>query len=204
MDIVLATRNKKKAEEIRRITVGLPVTIFTLDDFPGCPEVVEDGMTFEENAIKKAVSASQCSGKPALADDSGLEVAALGGAPGIHSARFAGEPANDRKNIEKLLSLLREEERRKARFVCCIAFSVPNEGVHVFHGTVDGTIGREPRGSLGFGYDPIFYPDGYARTFAEMTRDEKDTISHRGKALEAFKQFLAKRLAAAASRSSER
>jgi XTP/dITP diphosphohydrolase len=197
MDIVLATRNRKKIEEIKRITAGLPVTICTLDDFPECPEVVEDGATFEENAVKKAVSVARCSGKPALADDSGLEVASLNGAPGTLSARFAGELADDRKNVEKLLQVMQAFDKREARFVCCIAFAVSAGEVNVFHGYINGYIGREPKGSYGFGYDPVFYPSGSQRTFAEMPDEEKDAISHRGQALAAFKRFIGQWIASA-------
>ena len=190
MEIVLATRNKKKVEEIKRITTGLDVSISTLDDFPGCPDVVEDGATFEENAIKKAVTVREYTGKPALADDSGLEVYALNGAPGTLSARYAGEGADDRKNVEKLLSDMGSLGRREARFVCCLALALSDGSVTIFEGHTEGTIGTEPRGVSGFGYDPVFYPRGYDRTFAEISDQEKDTLSHRGKALGEFEQFL--------------
>jgi len=192
MEIVLATRNRKKIEEIRRITSDMGISVFTLDDFPECPEVEENGATFEENAVKKAVAIAQCTNKPSLADDSGLEVYALGGAPGTFSARFAGQDADDRKNMEKLLHELmsRGEAERKARFVCCIAMAFSDGNVRTFFGYTEGTIGREPKGSRGFGYDPLFYPEGNDRTFAEMSNEEKDAISHRGRALRAFLQFL--------------
>lgn len=190
MELVLATRNRKKVEEIRRITEKLPILVYTLDDFPGCPEVVEDGVTFEDNAVKKAKTVALCTRKPALADDSGLAVAALHGAPGTLSARYAGEPSDDRKNIEKLLQMMHAVNTREARFVCCIAFAVPGGNVQVFYGSVDGYIGTEAKGPHGFGYDPVFYPVGSDRTFAEMGDSEKDAISHRGRALEAFKEFV--------------
>jgi XTP/dITP diphosphohydrolase len=190
MDIVLATRNKKKVEEIRRITSGMEITIFTPDDFPGCPDVLEDGATFDENAVKKAVTVARYTGKPALADDSGLEVYALNGAPGALSARYAGEGADDRKNVQKLLEEMRCAEQRGARFVCSIAFALPDGGATIFKGYAEGTIGREAKGPFGFGYDPIFYPDGYEKTFAEMTDEEKDSLSHRGKALREFFRFI--------------
>ncbi len=138
MEIVLATRNKKKVEEIKRITAGLDVSISTLDDFPGCPDVVEDGATFEENAIKKAVTVREYTGKPALADDSGLEVYALNGAPGTLSARYAGEGADDRKNVEKLLNDMRSLGRREARFVCCLALALPDGSVTIFMDILKG------------------------------------------------------------------
>ena len=192
MDIVLATRNKKKVEEIRRIAADLPVNILSLDDFPECPEVVEDKDTFEGNAVKKAVEISQCTGKAALADDSGLEVDALGGAPGVYSARYAGEEGNAVKNCAKLLSELRAvpDEKRGAQFVCCMALVFPDGIIKTFFGYAGGRIGREPRGNKGFGYDPVFYPDGYDKTFAEMSGDEKDRLSHRGTALKKVADFL--------------
>lgn len=192
MDIVLATRNKKKIAEMRRITKNLSISIFSLDDFPGCTEVIEDGVTFEENATKKAVATAEYTGKAALADDSGLEVNALNGAPGIFSARYAGEDTNDKMNVEKLLYEMRlvGVEHRGARFVCCIALALPDGGIHTFHGYADGAIGTESKGFRGFGYDPVFYPEGHSRTFAEMGDEEKDALSHRGKALREFQAFL--------------
>jgi XTP/dITP diphosphohydrolase len=192
MDIVLATRNKNKAEELKRITEGMPVSIFTLDDFPGCPETEEDGATFEANAIKKALAAARYTGRPALADDSGLEVYALGGAPGIYSARYAGAGANDGQNTGKLLSEMRSlvQDKRGARFVCCIALAFPDGNTYTFYGYAAGSIGTEQRGVQGFGYDPVFYPEGCNRTFAEMDEKEKDALSHRGKALKSFHEYL--------------
>ncbi len=196
MDIVFATRNKKKIEEIKRITAGMAISIFTIDDFSGCPDVVEDGTTFEENAIKKAVTVARFTGKPALADDSGLEVYALNGAPGILSARYAGEGADDRKNIEKLLYEMGSiaNEKRGARFACCIALALPGGSVNIFYGYSEGRIGTEPRGFNGFGYDPIFYPEGHSRTFAEMSDEEKDALSHRGRALREVQRYLREKI----------
>jgi XTP/dITP diphosphohydrolase len=194
MEIVLATRNKKKIEEIQRITADLPVTILSLDDFPDCPETVEDRNTFEGNAMKKAMEVCRFTGKAALADDSGLEVDALGGAPGVYSARYAGGSGsgNDARNYEKLLDELRNvpDEKRGARFVCCMGLAFPNGTTRAFFGDVKGSISREPRGKTGFGYDPVFIPEGYKRTFAEMAGDEKDKISHRGKAIEKLAEFI--------------
>jgi XTP/dITP diphosphohydrolase len=192
MDIVLATRNRNKAEELKRITEGMPVSIFTLDDFPGCPETEEDGSTFEANAIKKALATARYTGRPALADDSGLEVYALGGAPGIYSARYAGAEANDGQNTGKLLSEMRSlvKDKRGARFVCCIALAFPDGNTYTFYGYTEGSIGTEQRGVRGFGYDPVFYPEGCNRTFAEMDEKEKDALSHRGKALKYFHEYL--------------
>ncbi len=194
MEIVLATRNKKKIEEIRRIAADLPITVLSLDDFPDCPETVEDRDSFEGNATKKATEVCRCTGKPALADDSGLEVDALGGAPGIYSARYAGGAggSNDVRNYEKLLDELKNtpDEKRGARFVCCIAISFPDGTEKTFFGYAKGRISRDPRGKTGFGYDPVFIPEGYKVTFAEMAGDEKDALSHRGKAIEKVAEFL--------------
>jgi XTP/dITP diphosphohydrolase len=187
MEIVLATRNKKKIEEIKRITADLPIRILSLDSFPDCPETIEDRDTFEGNAVKKANEACVCTGKPALADDSGLEVDALGGAPGVYSARYAGNAGgNDVRNYEKLLSELKNvpDGKRGARFVCCMALAFPDGTVKTFFGYAEGRIGHEPKGDTGFGYDPVFIPKGNKKTFAEMSGDEKDRLSHRGKALE--------------------
>jgi XTP/dITP diphosphohydrolase len=190
MELVIATRNKKKIEEIKRITEGLEVKVLTLDDFPGCPDVEEDGRTFEENAVKKATAVADYAGVTALADDSGIEVKALNGAPGVFSARYAGEGADDTKNVLKLLKDLRDVEERVARFVCCLALAFPDGRVQTFFGYSGGALGIEQKGENGFGYDPIFYPEGYDRTFAEMSDEEKDSLSHRGKALQQFRQFL--------------
>ncbi|MFZ5907945.1 MAG: XTP/dITP diphosphatase [Nitrospirota bacterium] len=192
MEIVLATKNRKKAEEIRRIIRGMEIEILTLDDYPGFPEVEEDGDTFEANAVKKAVAVAHYTGKTALADDSGLEVDALGGEPGIRSARYSGEGATDESNIEKLLYGMRgfRDGERGARFVCCIALATPGGEVQTFFGYTEGVIGTMPRGSCGFGYDPVFYPRGFPRTFAEMSAEEKDALSHRKKALKELKKYL--------------
>ncbi len=193
MEIVLATRNKKKIEEIRRIIADLPITILSLDDFPGCPETVEDRDTFEGNAVKKAVEVCTWTGNPALADDSGLEVDALNGAPGVYSARYAGgSSVNDVKNYEKILSqiITVESGKRGAQFVCCMALALPGGEVYTFFGYSEGSISLDPRGNSGFGYDPIFIPVGYNRTFGEMSALEKDHLSHRGKALEKLAEFL--------------
>lgn len=194
MVIVLATRNKKKVEEIKRIVAGTSISIQILDDFPNMPEVAEDGITFEANAIKKALAVTSFTGKPALADDSGLEVYALNGAPGTLSSRYSGESADDRKNIEKLLNEMRsiDVEKRGARFICCLALAFPEGKVKTFLGYAEGRIGKEPRGSKGFGYDPVFYPEGQIRTFAEMADEDKDALSHRGKALMKLKEYLRK------------
>jgi XTP/dITP diphosphohydrolase len=193
LELVIATRNRKKLEEIQRILNGLDVVLYTLDDFPGCPEVEEDADTFEGNAIKKAKTVAEYTKKAAFADDSGLEVYALGGAPGVYSARYAGKETNDKKNLEKILREMEnvEEDKRGGRFVCVIALAFPSGKVETFEGHAEGSIGREPKGFNGFGYDPVFYPKDYGRTFAEMTGEEKDGLSHRGMALKKFREYLA-------------
>jgi XTP/dITP diphosphohydrolase len=194
MEIVLGTRNKKKIEEIKRISTDLSLVILSLEDFPDCPETVEDRGTFEGNAVKKATDVCRCTGKPALADDSGLEVEILGGAPGVYSARYAGGTGgrSDERNNEKLLFELKNvpSEKRKARFTCCMALAFPDGTVKIFWGYVKGHIAREPRGKTGFGYDPVFIPSGHQKSFAEMTGSEKDSLSHRGKAIEKLAEFL--------------
>jgi XTP/dITP diphosphohydrolase len=192
MMIVLATRNKKKVEEIKRIFGGQDIRFVTLDAFPDCPDVEEDKKTFRANAVKKAVHVARFTNCPAIADDSGLEVFALGGAPGVFSARYAGAEADDKKNVRKLLAEMKhlKREERKARFVCCIALALPDGRHKTFTGYARGSIGNRPRGSNGFGYDPLFYPEGYMQTFAEMTAAEKDFLSHRGKSLRKVCSYL--------------
>jgi XTP/dITP diphosphohydrolase len=194
MKIVLATRNKKKAEEIKRIFGGQDIRFVTLDAFPGCRDVEEDGKTFRANAVKKAVHVARFTKCPAIADDSGLEVSALGGAPGVFSARYAGAGAGDKKNVRKLLVEMKNLRKgeRKARFVCCSALALPDGRYKTFTGYARGSIGSRPRGSNGFGYDPLFYPEGHMRTFAEMTAAEKDFLSHRGKSLRKVCSYLKK------------
>lgn len=202
MEFVIATRNKKKVEEMMRLLDGLPISLSTLDDFPDCPEVIEDADTFKGNAAKKALAVSGYTKKPAISDDSGLEVYALNSAPGVYSARYAGKGADDMKNLEKLLKEIKgvEESKRGARFVCVIALAFPDGSVKVFDGFVEGSIGIEPKGSNGFGYDPVFYPKGYKRTFAEMTGEEKDRLSHRATALKALREYIVRFLSPESSR----
>jgi XTP/dITP diphosphohydrolase len=193
MDVVLATKNRKKIEEMKMIlgVMGTAPRVYTLDDFPAYQEVKEDGNTFEENAVKKAVYIYQSTGMTAIADDSGLEVEVLNKAPGVLSARYAGEFSDDRRNIEKLLEEMRGVplNKRNSRFVCCIALACPDE-VKTFNGYIQGTITREPRGEKGFGYDPVFIPEGHVRTFAEMDENEKNAISHRSMALKELQKYL--------------
>ncbi|MEW6714165.1 MAG: XTP/dITP diphosphatase [Nitrospirota bacterium] len=197
MNIVLATRNRKKVEEIRKIFASMKIEthFYTLDDFPECREAEEDGVTFEENAVKKALQIFKCINMTAIADDSGLEVDALKGAPGVYSARYAGEPSDDFANSRKLLYEIKDipDEGRGARFVCCIALAEP-DGVKTFMGYVKGRIGREPRGVNGFGYDPVFFPEGHERTFAEMDDTEKNAMSHRAMALRELQKYLSKKV----------
>jgi XTP/dITP diphosphohydrolase len=195
MHLVIATRNKKKIEEIRRILEGLDVTLYSLDDFPGCPEVEETDDTFEGNAALKAKAVAEFTGRAALADDSGLEVFNLHGEPGVRSARYAGENATDADNVKKLLKELFEapDYLRGARFVCVIALATPGGELRTFAGTVEGRIGTKPAGDSGFGYDPVFYPEGHDRTFAQMSPAEKDGMSHRGRALQKLREYIESR-----------
>jgi XTP/dITP diphosphohydrolase len=193
LHIVLATRNRKKVEELVRIFAGSDIFFQNLDDFPGSPEVIEDGSTFRQNAVKKAVVIARYTGCPAIADDSGLEVAALGGSPGVYSARYAGKDASDRNNVKKVLKEMRgihDFKMRAARFACCIAIALPDGRHKTFTGYARGTIGKRAKGNNGFGYDPIFIPHGDTRTFAEMSDSEKDALSHRGKAMKKLFSYL--------------
>ncbi|HOV87570.1 MAG TPA: XTP/dITP diphosphatase [Syntrophobacteraceae bacterium] len=185
--IVVATRNRGKSKEIRSFLEAFPVEILDLNDFGPIPEVTEDGETFEENAYKKAAFTAKVLGLPALADDSGLEVEALGGAPGVHSARYAGPGADDESNNRKLLLNMREIRERSARFCCVLSLAVPTGPALTYTATCDGIILEEPRGSSGFGYDPLFYYPPMGKSFGEMTLEEKSRVSHRGKALTELK-----------------
>ena len=191
MDLLIATTNAGKLAEIEAALEELPVRILSLNDFPDAPEVVEDGATFEENALKKARTIAAFAGLPTLADDSGLEVEALGGAPGIHSARYSGEGADDARNNRKLLDQLAglPEERRGARFVCVLALCGP-QGEWLFRAECPGRIAFEPRGVNGFGYDPLFFYAPLGRTFGELDREAKSRVSHRGIALQKLKAAL--------------
>jgi len=181
--IVLATRNKGKTKEIQDLLQGFDVVVRNLNDFGPIPPIEEDGATFDENAYKKASLTARYLGLPALADDSGLLVEALGGAPGVHSARYAGEQATDRQRCQKLLEALGDSENRRAAFECVIALSVPTGAALAYEGRCEGVIARAPAGENGFGYDPIFYYPSLDKTFAQLSMAEKGRISHRGKAL---------------------
>ena len=185
MKLIVATRNQHKLEEIHAILNGLNVELHSALDFPEIPDVEEDGDTFAANAIKKAVTLARATGCWALADDSGLEVDALDNAPGVYSARYAGEPISYSANNAKLLRELAGQKNRRARFRCVMALSDPAGHTEVVEGRCEGYIIAELRGTAGFGYDPLFVPDGYTQTFAEMPADQKNAISHRGRALAA-------------------
>lgn len=186
--LVLATRNAGKTAEIRQLLAGYPVTIKNLDDFGPIPEIEEDGKTFDENAYKKASFAARVLGLPALADDSGLCVNALGGRPGVHSARFAGRGATDAEKCAKLLELLENQADRSAAFVCVISLAVPTGAALTYEGRCEGVIAEAPAGQNGFGYDPVFYYPPLGKTFAQLTAGEKNRVSHRGRALFELRQ----------------
>lgn len=194
--IVAASRNKHKIEEIEAITQKFGMKLISRDE-AGVPpfEIDEDGQTFEENSFKKANEIMKVCGKITLADDSGLMVDYLGGKPGIYSARFAGENANDAKNNEKLLSLLEgvDTKERSAKFVSVITMVYPNGEVLVARGECFGRILNAPVGENGFGYDPLFVPDGYDKTFAQLGAEEKNKISHRAAALKELERLLKER-----------
>ncbi len=194
MELLLATRNRKKKMELQQLLQNQSIKILTLDDIDEIPEIIEDGLSFAENAIKKALETAALSGYTCLADDSGLVVDALKGRPGVFSARFAGEDADDAKNNEKLLDMMRsfKEGQRTARFMCVIAISSPGGEVETASGVCEGRIALIPSGTGGFGYDPLFVPRGYDQTFAELSPQIKNSISHRGRALEKCKPLLKK------------
>src|SRR3989442_324590 len=203
LEVLIATGNLGKLREIGESLRGLPLTLRYLQEFSDIPPVEEVGQTYKENAILKALSYSNHTGVFALADDSGLEMAALGGAPGVLSARYGGDHASDRERTEKLLVDLSKHpgQTRTARFVCCMALAGWHRGedqpygadahvLHVSEGKCEGLIIARPRGNNGFGYDPVFVPNGYDRTFAELPANIKNVISHRAQALTAMRQFL--------------
>jgi len=187
--ILLATRNAKKLAELRRI---LPVEVLSLDDVPRYGEVPETGLTFAENALLKAREGVRNTGLPTIADDSGLAVDALGGMPGVFSARWAGGHGDDLANLELLLAQIADvpDEHRGGAFVCAAALVLPDGAEHVTEGEMRGRITRAPRGTGGFGYDPIFVADGLSLTNAELAPADKDAISHRGKAFRALAALI--------------
>ena len=181
--LVIATRNKGKTKEISSLLENFPVAIKNLDDFGPIPDVVEDGLTFEENAYKKASFTARILGYPALADDSGLCVDALGGAPGVLSARYGGPGLSDREKAERLLMEMEGKIDRAARFECAISISMPEGNALTYEASCKGEITTELIGDNGFGYDPVFYYPPFEKTFAQLTMEEKNKVSHRGKAL---------------------
>ena len=195
MDLILASKNRHKLDELSRILAPMGIRVL-LESETGIdfPEVDETGETFAENAELKARSACSVSGLPAIADDSGLCIDGLDGAPGVYSARFAGEGHDDEANIDKVLTLLKDEpvgsSERNARFVSSVCCCFPNGDVLTARGECPGTIAFAPMGEGGFGYDPVFFVPGLKKTFAQLTAEEKNAISHRGKALEAFRVKL--------------
>ena len=203
--LVVATKNRGKLAELRTLFAGLPLRVVSVADVLGPDfEVVEDGETFEQNATKKAREVALRTTTLTLADDSGLCVDVLDGAPGVRSARFAHERATDAENNAALLSRLealseplRDEHRLRARFRCALVLVDPftDDGVHVVDGVCEGVITRTARGSGGFGYDPLFVVDGYDRTMAELSDDEKNAVSHRGRAAHKMRLVLEKLLA---------
>lgn len=186
--LVIATGNPGKITEIQELLIGFPIEIKSLDDFGPIPEVEEDGETFDENAYKKASFTAKILGIPALADDSGLMVEALGGAPGVFSARYAGENATDEQRIAKLLKAVKGKTNRKAAFECVLSIAVPSGPALTYEARCEGLIAEQSAGQNGFGYDPIFFYPPLKKTFGQMTLEEKSQVSHRGKALNELKQ----------------
>jgi XTP/dITP diphosphohydrolase len=193
--LLLATRNADKVEEIRALLAGMSITLLTPADFPDLKETVEDADTLEGNALKKAREAFAATGVPAVADDTGLEVHYLNKAPGVFSSRYSGPGATYASNCKKLLDDLRgvPERRRAARFRCVVAFVPAHREEYTVEGICRGTILESPRGAKGFGYDPVFLPDGFRETFGEMNLLLKNTLSHRALAFVAFKELLRSR-----------
>ena len=191
-ELVLATRNHDKVIELVALLGDLGITIRTLDEFPDAPDVVEDGDTCEANAVKKARAIAESTGLPAVADDTGLEVDALGGRPGVYAARYAGEDATYEDNCRKLLRELTgvPREQRTARFLTVAAIALPSDGIRVAQGTLEGLIAEEASGTLGFGYDPVFLIPKLGKTLAQLSADQKNTISHRAKAFAKVREML--------------
>jgi XTP/dITP diphosphohydrolase len=192
IEVVIATRNSGKLREIRAILSPLGLKILSLRDFPEVPEIIEDGQTFEENAVKKAAVVSRQTGRMAIADDSGLAVDALQGRPGVFSSRYAGEKATDAQRYQKLLKEMAgtPQGKRGAAFICAMAVASPKGKVEMVKGECRGEIAFAPKGSHGFGYDPVFYLPERGKTMAELEPDVKNRISHRAQALEKLKQVL--------------
>ncbi|MEX0647900.1 MAG: RdgB/HAM1 family non-canonical purine NTP pyrophosphatase [Balneolaceae bacterium] len=189
--LLLASANSHKIEELLQVLNPLGVELKSTLDFPGAEDVVEDQPDLNGNALKKARHWFKKTGLPSLADDTGLEVEALDGAPGVYSARYAGENVTYQDNVDKLLSELKGHSNRNAQFRTVIAF-VNGSEEHLFEGICEGEITPAERGEKGFGYDPVFQPEGYEKTFAELEAEEKNKISHRGQAVQKFIEFLKK------------
>jgi XTP/dITP diphosphohydrolase len=195
VELLVGTTNQGKLDEVQGYLKRLPLKILALQSLGKWPTVVEDGAIYEENALKKAKALAEYSGYLTLADDSGLEVDALNGAPGIYSARYSGEEGNDQKNNEKLLNVLKDvpEDKRTARFFCALALCAPkSQGPKkwIIRESCEGRIAFSPKGQNGFGYDPIFFYPPFGKTFGEIDRETKATVSHRGKALKKLAQML--------------
>jgi XTP/dITP diphosphohydrolase len=189
--LLVATGNAGKIIELEALLANVPVSLRSLTEFPHINEIAETGATFRENAILKAEGYAIETGMATLADDSGLEVAALNGAPGVFSARYAGENADDNEKMAKLLTNLGQNGDRRARFVCAIALADESGATkYVAEGACDGTIAVKPSGSGGFGYDPVFIPDGFEQTFGELPEEIKQKISHRARAMQKIIQYL--------------
>ncbi len=195
MKILLATGNKGKIKEMNALFSDMDIEFIGTDTLKEIPEVVEDGKTYHDNALKKAMTFYKIALIPTLAEDSGLEVDALHGAPGVYSARIAGEGAPDTEKVRKLLEMMKDvpDERRTARFVSVLCLVLDGKP-YFFEGQVRGHITRRPSGRSGFGFDPVFVPEGYKRTFASLGQKTKNRISHRARAIEKLKEFLKERL----------
>ncbi|BFU96771.1 MAG: Non-canonical purine NTP pyrophosphatase [Nitrospira sp.] len=191
-ELVLATRNRHKGEELTALLSNLGIRVRTLAEFPNAPEVTEDGDTCEANAVKKARTIADVTGLPAVADDTGLEVDALGGRPGVFAARYAGEHVSYEDNWRKLLNELAgvPRKRRQARFLTVAALALPGGGIEVAQGTLEGVITDEPAGTGGFGYDPVFHVPELGKTLAELSAEQKNRISHRAKAFAEIRAML--------------
>ncbi|MCC3647458.1 MULTISPECIES: XTP/dITP diphosphatase [Cytobacillus] len=198
-EVIIATKNAGKAREFERMFKPLGYQVKTLLDYPDFQDVEETGSTFEENAILKAEAVSKAFGRMVIADDSGLIIDALGGKPGIYSARYAGEEKNDQKNMNKVLDELESipDDKRQARFYCALAIAAPRKRTETVAGTCEGRILREKRGTYGFGYDPIFYSEEKGKAMAELMPEEKSEISHRANALQKLEELLPSFLAGA-------
>jgi XTP/dITP diphosphohydrolase len=190
--LVVATHNRDKFVELKRELESLPLELLAAFEFAGIPEVIEDGKSLEENSLKKAMEISAFTGLPTLADDTGLFVESLNGQPGIYAARFAGEKCTYQDNVRKLLEVMKDVEtsKRQAAFRTIITLYFPHQSPQVFEGRVGGFITPEARGERPFGYDPIFQPEDGKKVFAEMTLEEKNAVSHRGRAVQKAKVFL--------------